>query len=65
MKVSTKTKTMKIAEVGRAWTMIENSMAGNFLLLAILSFFGYAIYSAAHHVRFQDRSQIHGATSAR
>lgn len=49
MKANTK---MKIAEFGRRWTTVENIITTCFLVLAILFFFGYAIYSAAHNVKF-------------
>ena len=44
--------TLRILEFAKAWTVAENIVTGIFLLLTILFFFGYAIYSAAHHVNF-------------
>ena len=49
---ATKARILKIAELGRMWTMIDSSITGIVLFQSILFFFGYAIYSAAHHVRF-------------
>ena len=43
---------MKILAFGKTWTMAENIVTGILLVLAILFFVGYAIYTAAHNVKF-------------
>ena len=42
----------KLLEFLKAWTMVEIIVRGIFYVLAILLFFGYAIYAATHHGRF-------------
>jgi hypothetical protein len=42
----------KLLEFLKAWTMVEIIVRGTFYVLAILLFFGYAIYAATHHGRF-------------
>ena len=49
MKADTKARVNQIA---RAAVTVDVVVYAIFLVLAILFFFGYAIYSAAHHVRF-------------
>ena len=42
----------KLVEFIKAWAMIDNIITAVFLISAILFFFGYATYSAAHKGRF-------------
>jgi hypothetical protein len=44
--------TTRLTKLIQAWTMVENIIYAVFYVLAILLFIGYAIYTAAHHVKF-------------
>lgn len=49
MKAETKTR---INQIARTAITVDVIVYAILLVAAILLFFGYAIYSAAHHVRF-------------
>ena len=40
---------MKVPNLGGNCTMIESAITGILLFLAMVFFFGYAIYSSTHH----------------
>jgi len=71
MNACTKTKVLKIANLGKTWTMIESTITGILFAVAILFFLAYAVYSAAHprqvlsKVQLSSKHEVHGCSSTR